>query len=67
MAKPLELFSTNEAATFLRVTPRALELMRHEGRGPRYLKLGRRVYYEPEALRVWARAQERRPQPRRAA
>ena len=42
-------FTTTEAAEFLGVKPGTLEVWRVQGRGPRFLKLGRAVRY-PEAF-----------------
>jgi Helix-turn-helix domain len=48
------------AADFLGLSPRTLERFRVEGRGPSFLKLGRRVVYSREDLVTWAEAQRRR-------
>jgi len=48
------------AADFLGLSPRTLERFRVEGRGPTFLKLGRRVVYSREDLVQWAEAQRRR-------
>lgn len=47
------------AATFLGLSPRTLERFRLEGRGPAFLKLGRRVVYSREDIVKWAEAQRR--------
>ena len=47
------------AAAFLRLSPRTLERFRVQGRGPRFLKLGRRVMYRVGDLEAWADAQGR--------
>ncbi len=48
-------FLTNdEAAAFLRLSPRTLEKQRVLGGGPRYRKFGARVLYAAEDLRAWA-------------
>lgn len=47
------------AADFLGLSPRTLERFRVEGRGPSFLKLGRRVVYSREDLVKWAEAQRR--------
>lgn len=49
-----------QAATFLGLSPRTLERFRVEGRGPAFLKLGRRVVYSRDDLVAWAEAQRRR-------
>lgn len=38
------------AAEYLGISASTLDKMRHEGRGPRYLKLGGRVFYQVEDL-----------------
>lgn len=38
------------AAEYLGISASTLEKMRHEGRGPRYLKLGGRVFYQVKDL-----------------
>lgn len=48
-----------DAAGLLRLSPRTLERFRVEGRGPRYLKFGRRVMYRRSDLDTWAQAQVR--------
>lgn len=49
--------TTEEAAAFLRLSPRTLERLRVQGTGPRFLKAGRgkraRVLYDPAELRTW--------------
>lgn len=46
-----------QAAVFLDLSPRTLERFRVEGRGPAFLKLGRRVVYSRHDLLTWAEAQ----------
>ena len=45
-----ELFNAGEAARYLRVTPGTLSWWRHMGRGPAYIKVGRRVLYRRSTL-----------------
>lgn len=45
---------TPEAARFLGLSPRTLEKHRTYGTGPLYQKLGGRVVYTLEALKLWA-------------
>jgi Helix-turn-helix domain len=47
------------AAKFLGLSPKTLERFRVEGRGPCFLKLGRRVVYSRDDLVQWAEAQRR--------
>lgn len=49
-----EFLTTNEAGTFLRLSPRTLEKQRVQGGGPRFRKLGARVVYAAVDLRAWA-------------
>lgn len=45
---------TPEAARFLGLSPRTLEKHRTYGTGPTYRKLGGRIVYAPEDLKLWA-------------
>lgn len=47
------------AAEFLGLSPKTLERFRVEGRGPSFLKLGRRVMYSRDDLVKWAESQRR--------
>ncbi len=49
-----EFLTNDEAAAFLRLSPRTLEKQRVLGGGPRYRKFGARVVYAIEDLRRWA-------------
>jgi Helix-turn-helix domain len=51
---------TKEAAKFLDLSPRTLEKMRVQGRGPVFRKLGSRVVYAHGDLIAWANAGSRR-------
>lgn len=46
----------DEAAAFLRLSPRTLEKQRVVGGGPRFRKFGRRVVYALADLECWADA-----------
>jgi hypothetical protein len=48
--------TNNEAAEFLRLSPRTLEKQRVIGGGPRFRKFGRRVMYAIVDLEAWADA-----------
>lgn len=48
--------TNDEAAAFLRLSPRTLEKQRVQGGGPRYHKFGRRVLYAIDDLKHWADA-----------
>lgn len=49
-----EFLTTEEAAAFLRLSPRTLEKQRVLGGGPRFRKFGARVVYAGVDLRAWA-------------
>jgi hypothetical protein len=46
--------TNDEAAAFLRLSPRTLEKQRVIGGGPRFRKFGRRVLYAIADLETWA-------------
>jgi|OM-RGC.v1.035869754 hypothetical protein len=50
-----EILDPEEAAQFLRLSPRTLEYYRQQARGPAYSKLGKNVVYAREDLRAWIR------------
>lgn len=51
MAKAItDRLAGGSAADYLGLSVSTLEKMRHEGRGPRYLKLGGRVFYQVQDL-----------------
>lgn len=50
-----------EVADLLRLSERTLERWRLSRQGPPFLKFGRRVVYEVEALERWAASNEVRP------
>jgi hypothetical protein len=55
--RPATRYHTNEeAAAFLRLSPRTLEKQRVQGGGPRFRKFGRRVMYALADLEAWADA-----------
>ena len=49
-----QFLTTDEAAAFLRLSPRTLEKQRVLGGGPRFRKFGARVLYAADDLRTWA-------------
>ena len=51
---PVRYLTNDEAATFLRLSPRTLEKNRVIGGGPRFHKFGRRVLYAVADLETWA-------------
>lgn len=52
----IRYLTNEEAAAFLRLSPRTLEKQRVIGGGPRFRKFGRRVLYAIEDLEIWANA-----------
>lgn len=48
---------TKDAANILGLSPGTLEVWRCHGRGPRYKKIGRRVFYDIMDLEAFANAQ----------
>ena len=55
-AQPVRYLTNDEAAVFLRLSPRTLEKQRVIGGGPRFRKFGRRVMYAVADLESWADA-----------
>ena len=55
-----ELLTINEAALLLRAPVATLRYWRHLGTGPRSFRLGRRVLYRADDLRIWIDVQHGR-------
>ena len=53
-AQPPRYLNNDEAAAYLRLSPRTLEKQRVIGGGPRFRKFGRRVMYAVVDLDAWA-------------
>lgn len=51
---PQRYLTNDEAADYLRLSPRTLEKQRVTGGGPRFRKFGRRVMYAVSDLDAWA-------------
>lgn len=62
-----ELHSSHAAAKRLHVSHGTLAFWRCSGRGPRYVKIGRAVFYAESAIVAWLKAQERDPAAKKAA
>ncbi len=60
------LYPTAEAAPKIHpeLSPRTLERWRHEGKGPSYVVVGRRVGYTEKALREFVEASTKRVEDR---
>lgn len=54
-----KLENVNQAADRLGVSVSYLNKLRLSGRGPRFIKLGSRVSYDPADLAAWLDAQKR--------
>ena len=52
--QPPRYLNNDEAAAYLRLSPRTLEKQRVIGGGPRFRKFGRRVMYAVADLDAWA-------------
>ena len=53
-AQPQRYLTNDEAADYLRLSPRTLEKQLVIGGGPKFRKFGRRVMYAVADLNVWA-------------
>ena len=60
MSKRNDLMTTEEAALYVRLSPRTLERYRVTGEGPTFLKNGRRVFYRQSDLDQWLENNRRR-------
>ena len=60
---PSEYLRTPEAANYLSLSPQFLEVCRHRGEGPPYVKIGRAIRYRRSALDDWMTARESGPRP----
>ena len=56
-----EDFSEHEAARELRQSVRTLRLWRQQGKGPSWIKIGRKVFYSRTALLSWIAGLEQKP------
>lgn len=57
-----DLIDEGEAAELIKQTPRTLAVWRCEKKGPRYVKLGRRVFYRRSDIRAFVLAQTIAPE-----
>jgi hypothetical protein len=62
---PAELVPDAAAAGALHQQRSTLASWRATGRGPRFYKIGRSVFYDPRDLREWLAAQRQHPRSRR--
>lgn len=65
MENPNDLLTTEQAAAEefdSKISPATMQWWRAKGRGPKYLKIGRRVVYRRCDLRAYVEAGERVPE-----
>lgn len=55
------LLTVEETAKRLNMSRAALDVLRHRGGGPRYVKHGKRVYYDPVDVVRWIEAHKVTP------
>ena len=48
-----KLLTAQEAADWLKMSRGALDVLRSRGGGPRYIKRGSRVFYDPADIIAW--------------
>ena len=53
------LMNTQNVAEFLGLKPHTLEKWRCEGKGPRFIRCGGSIRYEPEAVWAWLDSETR--------
>jgi predicted DNA-binding transcriptional regulator AlpA len=53
LGSPPRYFNTKQAASYLNLSHQYLEIARHKGGGPQYIKLAKAVRYRQEDLDVW--------------
>ena len=54
-----DLLNSKKASVFLGVSERTLERLRTAGEGPKYIKFGMTVRYDPADLRDWIERRKR--------
>jgi hypothetical protein len=57
-----ELLDEAEASVYIRTPAATLQWWRHKGRGPTYLKVGRRIFYRSSHLDAFLTAAEIKPE-----
>jgi excisionase family DNA binding protein len=56
MADLPDYLTTSDVATVLRTSPETVRYWRHESKGPKSFKVGRRVLYAREDVEAWIAA-----------
>jgi predicted DNA-binding transcriptional regulator AlpA len=59
------MLDTKEAAGYLGLAAITLQIWRSQGRGPRYVRMGRAIRYRMADLDTWVDQQTREPEPPR--
>lgn len=58
-----DLLTTEEVAAYFRTVPGTVRYWRHVGKGPRSLRVGRRVLYRASDVKAWAESALTEPAP----
>ena len=53
------MLTTHEAASYLRLSARTLERLRVTGTGPKFVRIGKSIRYQPSALEAYIAARVR--------
>ncbi len=53
MSNLLTLLPTRDAAPMAGVAPKTLENWRSDGKGPKFIRAGRKVLYDPNDITAW--------------
>ncbi len=56
--QPILVRATHVEKFFPGLSPKTLANLRAQGRGPRYFRRGRLVFYRPEDVKMWIEQQE---------
>ena len=54
-----KLMSTADLAEVLHIKPETVRRMRWDGSGPRFIRRGKRAWYDPADVRAWIEHQKR--------
>ncbi|MFO7861005.1 MAG: helix-turn-helix domain-containing protein [Desulfosalsimonas sp.] len=55
----MEFYTTEQVSNLLGIQPNTLEIWRHRGTGPKFIKMGRLVRYKSNDLEAWIDSQTR--------
>lgn len=59
-----DLLTTAEAAASLHIAPITLARWRAAGRGPNFVRIGKKLFYRPTDIDAWVDEQQQQPKPR---